>query len=147
MRRVPVICSLFLFSAASAQQTYPNIDGETLLEDDRVIVQRFVLEPGQWEGVHEHPEHQLVIVVNATDELTYRIGDSNRVFTRDNDEELERITSFWRPGPVFMSDDHESGNTGTRPLEWIAITFKSESIATDDPPEQFVEEPDETEMK
>ena len=147
MCRIPVICSLFLFSAASAQQTYQNIDGETLLEDDRVIVQRFVLEPGQWEGVHEHPEHQLVIVVNATDELTYRIGDSNRVFKRESDEELERITSFWRPGPVFLSDDHESGNTGTRPLEWIAITFKSESIATSDPPEQFVEEPDETEQK
>ena len=147
MRRITAICSLLLCSAANAQQTYPNVEGETLLEDDRVIVQRFVLEPGKWEGVHEHPEHQLVIVVNATDELTYRIGDSNRVFTRENDEELQRITSFWRPGPVLLSDDHESGNTGTRPLEWIAITFKSESIATDDPPEQFVEEVDETEMK
>ena len=147
MRRIAIICSLLLISAANAQQTYPNVEGETLLEDDRVIVQRFVLKPGQWEGVHEHPEHQLVIVVNATDELTYRIGDSNRVFKRESDEELERITSFWRPGPVFLSDDHESGNTGTRPLEWIAITFKSESIATSDPPEQFVEEPDETEQK
>ena len=140
MYRIAAICSLLLFSAANAQQTYPNIDGETLLEDDRVIVQRFVLEPGQWEGVHEHPEHQLVIVVNATDELTYRIGDSNKVFRRESEEELQRITSFWRPGPVYLSDDHESGNTGTRPLEWIAITFKSESIATDDPPEQFFEE-------
>ena len=147
MRRITAICSLLLCSAANAQQTYPNVEGETLLEDDRVIVQRFVLEPGEWEGVHEHPEHQLVIVVNATDELTYRIGDSNRVFTRENDEELQRITSFWRPGPVLLSDDHESGNTGTRPLEWIAITFKSESIATDDPPEQFVEEVDESELK
>ena len=147
MRRITAICSLLLCSAANAQQTYPNVEGETLLEDDRVIVQRFVLESGQWEGVHEHPEHQLVIVVNATDELTYRIGDSNRVFKRESDEELQRITSFWRPGPVFMSDDHESGNTGTRPLEWIAITFKSESIATDDPPEQFVEEVDESVLK
>ncbi len=147
MRRIAAICSLLLFSAANAQQTYPNVEGETLLEDDRVIVQRFLLEPGQWEGVHEHPEHQLVIVVNATDELTYRIGDSNRVFKRENDEELQRITSFWRPGPVLLSDDHESGNTGSRPLEWIAITFKSESIATDNPPEQFVEEADETEKK
>ena len=147
MRRITAICSLLLCSAANAQQTYPNVEGETLLEDDRVIVQRFVLEPGQWEGVHEHPKHQLVVVVNATDELTYRIGDSNKVFTRENDEELQRITSFWRPGPVLLSDDHESGNTGTRPLEWIAITFKSESIATDDPPEQFLEEVDETELK
>lgn len=147
MRRIAVFCSLFLFSAANAQQIYPNVEGETLLEDDRVIVQRFVLEPGQWEGVHEHPEHQLVIVLNGTDELTNRIGDSNRVFKRENEEELQRITSFWRPGPVYLSDDHESGNTGTRPLEWIAITFKSESVATDDPPEQFLEEADETEMR
>ena len=147
MRRIAALCSLLLFSVANAQQTYPNVEGETLLEDDRVIVQRFVLEPGQWEGVHEHPEHQLVIVVNGTDELTYRIGDSNRVFKRESDEELERITSFWRPGPVSLSDDHESGNTGTRPLEWIAITFKSESIATDEPSEQFLEEVDETETQ
>ena len=147
MCRIAAICSLLLFSAANAQQTYPNIDGETLLEDDRVIVQRFVLEPGQWEGVHEHPEHQLVIVVNATDELTYRIGDSNRVFKRESEEELQRTTAFWRPGPVYLSDDHESGNTGTRPVEWIAITFKSESIATDDPPEQFLEEVDVTEAE
>ena len=147
MCRIATTCSLLWFSAANAQQTYPNVEGETLLEDDRVIVQRFVLEPGQWEGVHEHPEHQLVIVVNATDELTYRIGDSNKVFKRENEEELQRITSFWRPGPVLLSDDHESGNTGNRQLEWIAITFKSESIATDNPPEQFVEEADATEMK
>jgi hypothetical protein len=30
---------------------YPNIPGEDLLENDQVIVQRFVVNPGQWEGV------------------------------------------------------------------------------------------------
>jgi len=42
-----------------------------------------------------------------------------------------------------MSDEHESGNTGDRTLEWIAITFKSDSVATDEPPEQFVQPEDE----
>ena len=126
---------LFLATVGHSQQNYPNIDGETLLEDDRVVVQRFVLEPGQWEGIHEHPENQLVIVLNSTEELIYRFRGSERIFERPEDD---TVRAFWRPGPVFMSDEHESGNTGTRPLEWIAITFKKESISTDNPPEQFV---------
>jgi predicted metal-dependent enzyme (double-stranded beta helix superfamily) len=123
---------------AIAQQFYPNIDGKIIIDDDRVTVQHFVLQPGQWEGIHEHPEHQLVIVLNSTDELTYRFRGSEKVFTGSDDPDSDDMSGFWRPGPVLMSDEHESGNTGSRPLEWIAITFKNESIATDDPPAQFV---------
>ena len=136
MYRFTTTVILFIATAGHSQQNYPNIDGETLLEDDRVVVQRFILEPGQWEGIHEHPENQLVIVLNSTQELIYRFRGSERIFERPEDD---TVRAFWRPGPVFMSDEHESGNTGTRPLEWIAITFKKESISTDDPPEQFVE--------
>ncbi|MDE0800943.1 MAG: hypothetical protein OSB02_09440 [Rhodospirillaceae bacterium] len=139
MRLLVTICFLFVSSVAHAQQTYPNIGGEVLLDDDRVIVQRFVLNPGQWEGIHEHPEHQLVIVLNNTDELTFRFAGAERVFTSTDGEDAEAIDVFWRPGPVSMSDQHDSGNTGKRPLEWIAITFKSDSVATDNPPVQFVE--------
>jgi len=123
-------------ATVNGQQEYPNVEGETLLEDDRVVVQRFVLEPGEWEGIHEHPEHQLVIVLNSTEELVYRFRGSERVFERPEDD---TVRTFWRPGPVVMSDEHESGNMGTRPLEWIAITFKKDSVRTDDPPEQFVQ--------
>ena len=136
MYRFTTTIILFIATAGYSQQNYPNIDGETLLEDDRVVVQRFILKPGQWEGIHEHPENQLVIVLNSTQELIYRFRGSERIFERPEDD---TVRAFWRPGPVFMSDEHESGNTGTRPLEWIAITFKKESISTDDPPEQFVE--------
>ncbi len=130
--------TFLFFSLADAQQSYPNIDGETLLEDDRVVVQRFVLEPGEWEGIHEHPEYQLVIVLNSTDELTWRFRGAERVFPGPEDGEPDPIGAFWRPGPVSKSDQHDSGNTGSRPLEWIAITFKSDSIATKDPPPQFI---------
>ena len=136
MYRFTTTIILFIATAGHSQQNYPNIDGETLLEDDRVVVQRFILEPGQWEGIHEHPENQLVIVLNSTQELIYRFRGSERILERPEDD---TVRAFWRPGPVFMSDEHESGNTGTRPLEWIAITFKKESISTDDPLEQFVE--------
>ncbi|NKB38980.1 MAG: hypothetical protein GKR93_17745 [Gammaproteobacteria bacterium] len=113
------------------EQTYPNVAGEILMEDDRVIVQKFVLEPGQWEGIHSHPEHQLVITLKRSDEVTYRIGDKETKF-KFTEEELNKKdhSVFWRPGPVHLSDQHESGNTGSKTLEWIAITFKSESIAT-----------------
>jgi len=136
MRRIGFIAFLCMSATVNGQQEYPNVEGETLLEDDRVVVQRFVLEPGEWEGIHEHPEHQLVIVLNSTEELVYRFRGSERVFERPEDD---TVRAFWRPGPVVMSDEHESGNMGTRPLEWIAITFKKDSVRTDDPPEQFVQ--------
>ena len=60
MRLFATLACLLVCSIAEAQQDYPNVEGELLLEDDRVVVQRFVLEPGQWEGIHEHPEYQLV---------------------------------------------------------------------------------------
>ena len=105
-----------------------------------MVVQRFVLEPGQWEGIHEHPEYQLVIVLNSTDELTSRFRGAERVFPGSEDADSDSIEAFWRQGPVSIGDQHESGNTGTRPLEWIAITFKKDSLSTDDPPVQIVEE-------
>ncbi len=136
MRITGLLVGLFAATSGFGQQEYPNIEGETLLEDDRVVVQRFVLEPGEWEGIHEHPENQLVIVLNSTNELVYRYRGSERVFARP---ENDTIRAFWRPGPVYLSDEHESGNTGSRPLEWIAISFKKDSVTTDDPPEQFTE--------
>ena len=137
MIRTMAIVGIILLGATSiaAQQTYPNITGETILEDDRIIVQRFVLQPGQPEGIHEHPEHQLVIVLQSSNGLVTRFRGEETRFDRSSDEPDRPggIGAFWRPGPVLLSDQHESINTGTRPLEWIAITFKKESIALESP--------------
>jgi len=38
--------------------TYPNLDnsqGEVVLENEYVVVQRLVVPAGKWEGVHGHP--------------------------------------------------------------------------------------------
>ena len=137
MRQLAFFCALAIYlPATNAQQYYPNVPGEILLEDDRVVVQRFVLEPGQWEGIHAHPEYQLVIVLNSSDELTYRFEDKETVFSYP-DGQPEKMSTFWRPA-VDFSEQHESGNTGTHPLEWIAITFKSDSITTDNPPTRIL---------
>ena len=45
----------------TCKQTYPNIPGELLLENEKVVVQRFSFPTGQWEGVHAHPANQLYI--------------------------------------------------------------------------------------
>ncbi len=44
---------------------YPNIPGEDLLENDFVIVQRFTVNPGQWEGVHAHHPDMLYIHIKG----------------------------------------------------------------------------------
>ena len=36
-------------------QSYPNIPGQVLAENAKMVVQRFTFPPGQWEGVHAHP--------------------------------------------------------------------------------------------
>jgi len=41
--------------------TYPALEnpgGEVLLENEYVVVQRFVVGPGEWEGIHAHPGDQ-----------------------------------------------------------------------------------------
>ena len=50
--------------------TYPNLDdpdGEVLLDNEHVVVQRFIVQPGEWEGVHAHPGNQVYVhVVGGT---------------------------------------------------------------------------------
>ncbi len=97
-------------------QYYPNIPGKVLLENDRVVVQRFVIEPGQWEGVHAHPGNQLYVHIRGG-EWTVRRGE-------------HKETSFAEDGSVGwmdaidISEDHESGNTGDTPIELLWITLK-----------------------
>ena len=46
-------------------QIFPNIPLELLLENDRMIVQRVRVEPGQWTGVHSHPGNQVYIHIKG----------------------------------------------------------------------------------
>ncbi len=61
------------YAATDCRQTYPNIPGRVLLENDKVVVQRFMFPPGQWEGVHAHPPNQLFINIKGG-EWTVRYG-------------------------------------------------------------------------
>ena len=98
-------------------QHYPNISGRVLLENDKVVVQRFTFPPGQWEGVHAHPPDQLYIHIKGG-EWTVRYGD------RTETGRSETGSVGWY-GPVELSADHESVNSGDEPIDLIWVTLKS----------------------
>ena len=122
MRRALLLALSFVTVAAvpiaqqGPYQHYPNIPGEILLENERLVVQKFIIEPGQWEGVHPHPGNQLYVHIRGG-EWTVRMGD-------------QKTTSHSPTGSVGwmekidLSQDHESGNTGDTPIELLWITLK-----------------------
>lgn len=98
-------------------QYYPNVAGTTLLENDKMVVQRFVFEPGQWEGVHSHPPDQLFIHIKGG-RWTFRNGDTVTTGYAETGS-----VGFY--GPVPLSADHESVNSGDEPIDLIWVTLKT----------------------
>ena len=120
-RNVILLLVLFGLAALSCDkrknyyQYYPNIPGETLFENDRIVVQRFVIQPGQWEGIHAHPGNQLYVHIKGG-EWTVRYGEKEEVSI------AEHGSVGWMDA-VDLNEEHESGNTGNTPIEllWIAV--------------------------
>jgi len=98
---------------------YPNIPGEDLLENEFVIVQRFVVGPGQWEGVHAHHPDMLYIHVRG-----------GQWAARSKREPEHRYPDASPDGEVGwmatipLSEGHESGNVGPNPIDLIWVTLK-----------------------
>ena len=111
-----VMLAAHLVATQGPGQHYPNIPGEVLFENDKLVVQKFIIEPGEWEGVHPHPGNQLYIHIRGG-EWTVRRGD-------------EKTTSYSETGSVgwmdaiALSEDHESGNTGDSTIELLWVTLK-----------------------
>jgi mannose-6-phosphate isomerase-like protein (cupin superfamily) len=97
-------------------QHYPNLTGEVLFDNDQMVVQRFVIQPGQWEGIHSHSGSQLYVHLKGG-EWTVRSGDKEEV-------SVAKDGSVGWQKAVDLSEKHESGNTGTTPIEWLWITLK-----------------------
>ena len=98
---------------------YPNIPGEDLLENDLVIVQRFTVNPGQWEGVHAHHPDMLYIHIK---------GGQWAVRSKHEPEHAYPAPSpdgkvGWEP-TIDISEGHESGNIGKNPIDLIWVTLK-----------------------
>jgi hypothetical protein len=98
---------------------YPNIPGEDLLENDRVIVQRFLVAPGQWEGVHAHGPDTLFIHVKGGSWGARSYGQAEKPY----DHLYADGEVGWMPA-VDLSEGHESGNVGSEPIDLIWVTLK-----------------------
>lgn len=96
---------------------YPEIPGEILLENDDLVVQRFIVQPGAWEGLHAHPGNQLYIHIKGG---TWDMREAGK----------ERVVAQSRTGSVGwfrsipLSAQHQSGNAGTEPIDLIWVTLK-----------------------
>jgi quercetin dioxygenase-like cupin family protein len=98
---------------------YPNIPGEDLLENDQVIVQRFVVKPGQWEGVHAHCPDMLYIYIKGGQwaAKTYTEPESPSPQPSPDGE------VGWMP-TIDISVGHQSRNIGKNPIDLVWITLK-----------------------
>ncbi len=98
---------------------YPSIPGEDLLENDVVIVQRFLVQPGQWEGVHAHHPDMLYIHIKGGQWAARTIKDGEHTYP---DTSADGSVG-WMP-TIDISEGHESGNVGKEPIDLIWVTLK-----------------------
>jgi quercetin dioxygenase-like cupin family protein len=98
---------------------YPNIPGEDLLENEQVIVQRFVVNPGQWEGVHAHHPDMLYIHIKGGQWAARSKSEPEHAYPAPSpDGEVG-----WMP-TIDISEGHESRNIGKEPIDLVWVTLK-----------------------
>jgi quercetin dioxygenase-like cupin family protein len=98
---------------------YPNVPGEDLLENDQVIVQRFIVKPGQWEGVHAHCPDMLYIHIKGGRWAAKTYKEPERPYPNPSpDGEVG-----WMP-TIDISVGHQSRNIGKNPIDLVWVTLK-----------------------
>jgi len=104
--------------------TYPNLEnpgGEILLENEHVVLQRLVVGPGEWEGIHSHPGNQIYVHIKGG-EWSGRIGGKS-----EYSGEVDEDGAVGWMDAIPLSAGHESGNTGDTPIDLIYVTLKDDA--------------------
>lgn len=96
---------------------YPNVAGEDVLDNDWVIVQRFKLKPGEWEGVHAHNPNTFYVFIKGGQWLSKSKAHPTGVAGSAADGTIAWMDT------IDLSEQHQSGNTGTTESEvvWVAL--------------------------
>ena len=105
--------------AGDLHLNYPNIPGEDLLDNDSVIVQRFLVNPGQWEGVHAHRPNMLYIHIKGGQWAARSKSEPEHAYPAPSPDGKVG----WMP-TIALSEGHESGNIGKNPIDLIWVTLK-----------------------
>lgn len=101
--------------------TYPNLedsDGEVVLTNDYVVLQRLVVPAGKWEGIHSHPGNQIYVHIKGG-EWSGRLGGKPE-YSAIVDED----GSVGWMDAIPLVAGHDSGNTGDAPIDLIYVTLK-----------------------
>src|SRR4051812_18562363 len=119
-----MVCVMALTTTAAGQdaghqsyQSYGNaaIQSETLLDNERIVVQRFVIPPGASEGNHAHAGNQLWIQMTA--------GEWTSHSDRTQVSRVEAGAVGWQPAVVRAEDHQGSTNSGSTPIEMLWVTL------------------------
>ena len=103
--------------ADHAPQEFPDAPAELLLDNDRMIVQRVKIAPGQWTGIHGHPGNQVYIHITGGSWSERRGGESTP-------PALMPAGSVGWIEPLDARAGHEVGNMGDATLEFVLVTIK-----------------------
>jgi len=104
--------------------TYPNLsdpDGKVVFENEHVVLQRLVVGPGEWEGIHSHPGNQLYVHIKGGLWSGRLRGEVTYVGPPDADGSVGWMDA------IPLSERHESGNVGDEPIDLIFVTLKSDA--------------------
>jgi len=97
---------------------YPNIAGEDVLENDWMIVQRFKMKPGEWEGVHAHNPNTFYVFIKGGQWVSK--SKSNPAGTQGSAIDG---TIAWMD-TIDLSEGHQSGNIGSNESEVVWVSLK-----------------------
>ena len=99
--------------------SYPNVPGEDLLDNELVIVQRFVMNPGQWEGVHAHQPNMLYVHIRGGQWASRTFNEPAAAYP---DPSADGSVGWIEP--VELDVGHESGNVGATPIDFLWVSLK-----------------------
>ena len=102
---------------------YPNLDdpdGEVVLNNQYVVLQKLIVGPGEWEGIHSHPGNQIYVHIKGG----YWSGMLGGQFEYQHEFDADGSVGWMDQIPIEAK--HNSGNTGDSPIELIYVTLKNE---------------------